>query len=130
MAEFAYNNSFQANIGMAPYEALYGRKCQSLLHWSEVDKRSTLGMDILQETEEKVQIARQRLLTAQSQQKSYSDKRRHELTFNVGDHVLLKISPTRGVMRFGIPGILSPCFRAGRPRSLSVGITSKHGGST
>nr|CAD1821670.1 unnamed protein product [Ananas comosus var. bracteatus] len=108
MAEFAYNNSYQASIKMAPFEALYGRKCRSPLHWSEVGERLALGPDMLQEAEDKVRIARERLLTAQSRQKSYVDKRRRDLEFQIGDHVFLKVSPTRGIRRFGIRGKLSP----------------------
>ncbi len=64
MAEFAYNNSYQASVGMVPLEALYGRKCRSPLHWDEVGEMIALGTDIVQEAEEKVRIARQRFLTA------------------------------------------------------------------
>ena len=110
MAEFAYNNSYQASIKMAPFEALYGRKCRSPLHWSEVGERLALGPDVLQEAEDKVRIARERLLTAQSRQRSYADRRRRDLEFQVGDHVFLKVSPTRGIKRFGIRGKLSPRF--------------------
>nr|CAD1832666.1 unnamed protein product [Ananas comosus var. bracteatus] len=110
MAEFAYNNSYQASIQMTPFEALYGRKCRSPLHWSEVGERLVLGPDVLQEAEAKVRLARERLLTAQSRQKSYADKRRRELEFQAGDHVFLKVSPTKGVKRFGIRGKLSPRF--------------------
>nr|CAD1818599.1 unnamed protein product [Ananas comosus var. bracteatus] len=110
MAEFAYNNSYHASIQMAPYEALYGRKCRSPLHWSEVGERLVMGPDVLQEAEAKVRLARERLLIAQSRQKSYADKRRRELEFQVGDHVLLKVSLTKGVRRFGIRGKLSPRF--------------------
>ena len=69
-----------------------------------------LGPEIVQQTVEKVQMIRERLRTAQSRQKSYADKRRRELEFNVGDHVFLKVSPTKGVMRFGVRGKLSPRF--------------------
>nr|CAD1831517.1 unnamed protein product [Ananas comosus var. bracteatus] len=110
MAEFAYNNSYQASIKMAPFEALYGRKCRSPLHWSEVGERLALGPDVLQEAEDKVRIARERLLTAQSRQRCYADKRRRDLEFQIGEHVFLKVSPTRGIRRFGIRGKLSPRY--------------------
>ncbi len=90
MVEFAYNNSYHVSIGMAPYEALYGRKCRSPLHWDEVGKRIALGSDVMQEAKEKVRIARQRLLTAQNQQKIYSNRRPRDLTFSAGNHVVLK----------------------------------------
>nr|CAD1827328.1 unnamed protein product [Ananas comosus var. bracteatus] len=110
MVEFAYNNSYQASIGMALFEALYGRKCRSPIHWSEVGERLEMGPDVVQEAEEKVRIARQRMLTAQSRQKSYADKRRRSLEFAVGDKVFLKVSPMRGVKRFGMRGKLSPRY--------------------
>lgn len=67
MAEFAYNNSYQASIEMGPFEALYGRKCQSPIHWGEVGERDAFGPNVWKEVEEKVHIARKRLLTVQSQ---------------------------------------------------------------
>nr|CAD1840651.1 unnamed protein product [Ananas comosus var. bracteatus] len=76
MAEFAYNNSYQETIAMAPFEALYRRKCRSPIHWSEVGERVALGPDVVREAEEKVRLACQRLAMAQSRQKSYADKRR------------------------------------------------------
>nr|CAD1842405.1 unnamed protein product [Ananas comosus var. bracteatus] len=110
MAEFAYNNSYQASIGMAPFKVLYGRKCRSPICWSDVGKHAALGRDILREAEEKVRLVRERLLTAQSRQKSYSDKCRRDLKFAVGDRVFLKVSPMRGVKRFGVRGKLSPRY--------------------
>jgi hypothetical protein len=64
LIEFAYNNSYQANIGMAPYEALYGRKCWSPLHWDELGERRILGPDIVQDTLDKVVLIRRRLSVA------------------------------------------------------------------
>ena len=75
LVEFAYNNNYQASIGMTPFEALYGRPCRSPLCWTEVGETVLLGPDLVQETTEKVKIIRQRLLTAQSHQKSYADQR-------------------------------------------------------
>jgi hypothetical protein len=66
LVEFAYNNSFQATIGMAPYEALYGRKCRSPLYWDEVGERQLLGPEIVQDTKYKIALIRKRMLTAQS----------------------------------------------------------------
>uniref|UniRef100_A0A6V7QUQ8 Uncharacterized protein n=1 Tax=Ananas comosus var. bracteatus TaxID=296719 RepID=A0A6V7QUQ8_ANACO len=102
MAEFAYNNSYQANIKMSPFEALYRRKCRSSLHWSETGESLALGPDVLQEAEDKVRIAWERLLTAQSRQRSYVDRRRRDLEFQIGDHVFFKVSPIKGIRRFGI----------------------------
>ena len=95
---------------MAPFEALYGRPCRSPVCWAEVGDKALLGPDLIQETTQKVQQIRQRLETARSRNKSYSDKRRRPLEFNVGDHVFLKVSPRKGIMRFGKHGKLSPRF--------------------
>ena len=110
LVEFAYNNSSQASIQMAPYEALYGRLCRSPLCWTEVGESSITGPDLIRDTSEKVILIRQRLLTAQSRQKSYVDVRRRPLEFEVEDHVFLKVMPKRGVVRFFKRGKLSPRF--------------------
>ena len=73
LVEFAYNNSYQMSIQMAPYEALYGRPCISPICWTEVGESSIIGPDLIRDTSEKVSLIRQRLLTAQSRQKSYAD---------------------------------------------------------
>ena len=70
LAEFAYNNSYQASIQMAPFEALYGRPCRSPLCWTEVGEVSALGPDVARETTEKIRLIRQRLQTAQSRQRA------------------------------------------------------------
>ena len=93
---------------MAPCEALYGRPCRSPLGWTEVGERSITGPALIRDTSEKVSLIRQRLLTAQSQQKSYDDVRRRPLEFEVRDHAFLKVMPKRGVVRFGKRGKLSP----------------------
>ena len=85
---------------MTPYEALYGRPCRSPLCWTEVGESSFTGPDLIRDTSEKVSLIRQRLLTAQSRQKSYVDVRRLPLEFEVEDHVFLKVMPKRGVVRF------------------------------
>ena len=110
LVEFAYNNSYQASIQMAPYEAFYGRPCRSPLCWTEVGESSITGPDLIRDTSEKVSLIRQRLLKAQSRQKSYADVRRRPLEFKVGDYVFLKVMPKRGVVRFGKCGKLSPRF--------------------
>ena len=84
---------------MAPYEALYGRKCQSPLCWTELSERKFYGPDLIDQTSEQIKTIRKRLLAAQSRQKSYADKRRRPLEFEVGDHVFLKVSPVTGIGR-------------------------------
>ncbi|GKV18307.1 hypothetical protein SLEP1_g28708 [Rubroshorea leprosula] len=110
IVEFAYNNSYQSSIRMALFEALYGRRCRSPVCWTEVGERSILGPELVQQSSEIVQLIKERLCAAQSRQKSYADKRRRDLEFEVGDQVFLKVSPTRGVLRFGIRGKLSPRY--------------------
>ena len=110
LVEFAYNNSYQTSIQMAPYEALYGRPCRSSLCWTKVGESSITGPDLIRDTSKKVSLIRQRLLMAQSRQKSYADVRRRPLEFEVGDHVFLKVMPKKGVVRFGKRGKLSPRF--------------------
>ncbi|XP_020978177.1 uncharacterized protein LOC110271545 [Arachis ipaensis] len=84
---------------MAPYEALYGRKCQSPLCWYESGEVSVLGPDLIPETIENIKKIRARILTAQSRQKSYADQRRKPLEFEVGEHVFLRVTPTTGIRR-------------------------------
>ncbi|KAL4016882.1 hypothetical protein IC575_024544 [Cucumis melo] len=100
LMEFAYNNSFQAIIGMAPFEALYGKCCRSPICWAE----------LVQSTNKAIQKIRSRMLTAQSRQKSCVDVRRRDLEFDVGDKVFLKVAPMKGVVRFERRGKLSPRF--------------------
>jgi hypothetical protein len=86
-AEFSYNNSYQASLKMAPFEALYGRKCRTLLYWSETGESQLFRPEIIKEAERQVQVVRENLKVAQSRQKSYADTRRRELTFEEGDYV-------------------------------------------
>jgi hypothetical protein len=95
---------------MAPVEALYGRRCRSPLCWDSVGERALVGPDWIQQTVDKVAEVRHNLVAAQSRQKKYADVRRRELEFQIGDHVLLRVSPTKGVVRFGTKGKLSPRY--------------------
>jgi len=76
LIEFTYNNSFHSSIGMAPYEALYGRKCRTPLFWFETGENLVLGPDMIQQTTEKIIMIRDKLKATQSRQKSYADKKR------------------------------------------------------
>ena len=73
-------------------------------------EHSITGLDLIRDTYEKVNLIRKHLLTAQSRQNSYADRRRRPLEFEVGDHVLLKVMPKRGVVRFGKQGKLAPRY--------------------
>ena len=108
LVEFSYNNSYHASIGMPPYEMLYGRKCRTPICWGEVGQRVLGSTEIVQATTENIQKIRERLQVAQSRQKSYANKRRSDLEFQVGDYVLLKVSPWKGVIRFKKRGKLGP----------------------
>ena len=107
LIEFAYNNSYQSSIGMAPFEALYGRKCRTPVCWDEVGERRLVGPELVQITSEKVKVVRDNLKIARDGQKSYADNRRRDLRFEIGDRVFLKISPWKCVLRFGKRGKLS-----------------------
>ncbi|KAM0046770.1 putative nucleotidyltransferase, Ribonuclease H [Helianthus debilis subsp. tardiflorus] len=101
LIEFSYNNSYYSSINMAPFEALYGQKCRSTVCWNEIGEAQLTGPDLILETTDKVKKIHDNLQTARSRQKSYADQRRKPLGIQVGDHVLLKVSPWKGVIRFG-----------------------------
>ena len=110
LIEFVYNNGFQSSIGMAPYEALYGRKCKTPLCWMELSKKKVIGPDLIQETEEKVKMIRKGLKVATNRQKSYADMKRKDIRYEIDEKVFLKVSPWKKVMRFGKKGKLSHRF--------------------
>ena len=110
LVEFTYNNSFHASIGMAPYEALYGRKCRTPLCWFQDGESVVVGPELLRQTTEKIKLIQERMKASQSRQKSYADQRRRPLEFTVGDHVFLRVSPTTGVGRAIRSRKLSPKF--------------------
>ncbi|GJU36043.1 putative reverse transcriptase domain-containing protein [Tanacetum coccineum] len=110
LVEFSYNNSYHASIKAAPFEALYGRKCRSPVCWAEVGEVQLTGPEIVQETTEKIIQVKQRMQAARDRQKSYADLKRKPMEFEVGDKVMLKVSPWKGVVRFGKRGKLNPRF--------------------
>ena len=89
---------------MAPYEVLYGRPCRSPICWTNVGESAITGLDLVRDISKKVSLIRKCLLTGQSRQKSYANRRRQPLEFEVGDHVFLKVIPKRGVVMFGKRG--------------------------
>ena len=109
-AKFSYNNSYQTSLKMAPFEALYGRRCRTPLSWDEVGDRQLFGPDLIKESEQKVKLIRDRLNIAQSRQKSYADSKRKETVYEVEDRVYLQVSPPWGIKRFGVKGKLAPRF--------------------
>ncbi|GJW81523.1 putative reverse transcriptase domain-containing protein [Tanacetum coccineum] len=107
LAEFSYNNSYHSSIRCAPFEALYGRKCGSTVLWAEIGDSGLIGPELVQETTDKVVVIRDRLKAAKDLQKSYAGNRRKPLEFQVGDHVMLKVSPWKGVVWLRLPEELS-----------------------
>ena len=95
---------------MAPFEALYGWKCRTPLNWIEPDERRYFGINFVIEAEEQVHIIQQHMKGAQLRQRSYADKRRRPLTFEVGDYVYLNVSPMKGVQRFRVKRKLVPRY--------------------
>nr|GEZ47544.1 putative reverse transcriptase domain-containing protein [Tanacetum cinerariifolium] len=110
LAECLYNNSYHASIKAAPYEALYGQKCRSSMCWAEVGESQLTGPKLIQETMEKIILIKQRMQAAQDRQKNYADRKRKPMEFEIGDRVMLKVSPWKGVVRFGKRGKLNPRY--------------------
>ncbi|GKB21225.1 putative reverse transcriptase domain-containing protein [Tanacetum coccineum] len=97
-------------VRCASFEALYGRKCRSPIMWAEVGEGQLIRPELVLETTKKISQIKDRLKAARDRQKSYADKSRKPLEFNVGDYVLLKVSLWKGVVRFGKKGKLAPRF--------------------
>ncbi|KAI3813312.1 hypothetical protein L1987_18032 [Smallanthus sonchifolius] len=110
LIEFSYNNSYHTSIKCAPFEALYGRKCRSPVCWTEIGDNQITGPELIQETSDKVFKIQERLKAARDRKKSYADNRRKPLEFQIGDRFLLKVSPWKGVVRFGKKGKLAPRY--------------------
>ncbi|GKD12689.1 putative reverse transcriptase domain-containing protein, partial [Tanacetum coccineum] len=104
---FSYNNSYHASIKAAPFEALYGRKCQSPICWAEVGDVQLTGPEIIYETTKKIVQIQQRLQATRDRQRSYANVRRKPLEFQVGDHVMLKVSPRKVAYKLELPEDLS-----------------------
>jgi len=110
LVEFTYNNNYHASIGMAPYKALYGKRCRTLLCWYQEGELVLLGPELLKQTSKKVSKIRDMMKASLSRQKSYVNQRRRPLEFSVGDHVFLKVTPTTSVGRAIRSRKLSPKF--------------------
>ncbi|XP_074327801.1 uncharacterized protein LOC141665715 [Apium graveolens] len=113
--------------GVEPYEALYGRKCRSPIYWDEVRERNVIGPELIQQTKEEVYLIRNQLIAAQDRQRKYADPCRKDVEYEIGETVLLKVSPWKGIVRFGKKGKLSPRFVGpseilGKVRKLAYGL--------
>ncbi|GJR30479.1 putative reverse transcriptase domain-containing protein [Tanacetum coccineum] len=97
LVEFSYNNSYHASIKAITFEALYGQKYHSPVCWMEVEEAQILGPELIQETTEKIVQIKQRMQAARDRQKSYTDLKHKPMEFQVGDKVMLKVSPWKGV---------------------------------
>ncbi|GKA37325.1 putative reverse transcriptase domain-containing protein [Tanacetum coccineum] len=110
LVELSYNNSYHSSIRCALFEALYGRKCRSPVLWAEIGESCLIGPQFVQEMTDKVVLIKEKLKAARDRQKNYANNRCKPLGFEVGDQVLLKVSPWKGVMRFGKKGKLAPRY--------------------
>ncbi|GJS85801.1 putative reverse transcriptase domain-containing protein [Tanacetum coccineum] len=110
LVKFSYNNSYHASIKAAPFEALYGRKCHSPVCWTKVGEAQILSPELIQETTERIVQIKLRMQAARDRQKSYADLKRKPMEFQVGDKVMLKVSPWKGVVCFGKWGKLNPKY--------------------
>nr|GFC10953.1 putative reverse transcriptase domain-containing protein [Tanacetum cinerariifolium] len=110
LVEFSDNNSYHIRIKVAPFEALYGRKCRSPVCWAEVGDAQLTGPEIIHETTKKIVQIKSRIQAARDRQKSYADLKRKPMDFQVGDKVMIKVSPWKGVVRFGKQGKLNPRY--------------------
>ncbi|GKA32127.1 putative reverse transcriptase domain-containing protein, partial [Tanacetum coccineum] len=110
LVEFSYNNSYHTSIKAALFEALYGHKCRSPICWAEVGDSQLTGPEIIHEKTKKIFQIKSYIQAAHDRQKSYANVRRKPLKFQVGDKVMLKVSPWKGVIRFGKRGKLNPRY--------------------
>nr|GEZ36330.1 putative reverse transcriptase domain-containing protein [Tanacetum cinerariifolium] len=110
LIKFSYNNSYHASIKAAPFEALYGQKCRSPVCWTEVGEAQIHGPELIQERTEKIIQIKQIIQPTHYRQKSYADLKRKPMEFQVEDKFMLKVSPWKGVVRFGKRGKLNPRY--------------------
>ncbi|KAD4180330.1 hypothetical protein E3N88_28921 [Mikania micrantha] len=110
LAESSYNNNYHSSIGMPPYEMLYWRKCHTPWCWEVVGHQELANKKVVKVTNERIDQILVHLKAAQDRQNSYVDKHRRTIGFQVGDLVLLKVSPRKGVICFRKREKLSPRF--------------------
>ena len=110
LVEFVYNTVSNQVLEWRLMRALYERKCRTLLCWTELSEKKVIGPDLIQETEEKVKMIRERFKVVTDRQKSYADMKRKDIRYEIGEKVFLKVSPWKNVMRFEKIGKLSPRF--------------------
>jgi hypothetical protein len=101
LVDFSYKNGYQTSLNMSPFEALYGRKCNTSISWDNPIDRAVVGLDLLKEMEEKMIKIKQNLKAAQDRKKTYVDKGRTHREFKVGDHVFWKVKANRSSLKLG-----------------------------
>jgi hypothetical protein len=101
LVEFAYNNGYHESLKMSPFEALYGRKCNTPVRWDNPADKAIVGPELLKEMEDQMIRIKQNLKAAQDRQKGYANKNRTHREFKVGDHVFLKVETNRGSLKLG-----------------------------
>jgi hypothetical protein len=109
-AEFSYNNNYEESLKMAPFEALYRRRCHAPLNLTKPGEEAIFGPDLVEEAEATINHIQENLWGARSRQESYANKRHRPLEFAVGDHVYLKVSPMKGMKRFRMKGKPAHCY--------------------
>jgi hypothetical protein len=107
--EFLYNNTYQERLKMAPFKELYGHRCHTPLNWIEPGEKVIFGPDLIDEAEATIHHIQDNLRAAKSCEETYANKRCQPLEFEVGDYVYLRVSPMKGMKRFGMKGKLAPC---------------------
>jgi hypothetical protein len=101
LVEITYNNGYQTSLKMSPFEAFYGRKCNTLVIWDNPADRAVVGPLLLKEMEEQMLEIKKNLRDAQDRQKMYADKNKTHIDFKVGDHVFLKVKANRSSLKLG-----------------------------
>nr|GEW75909.1 putative reverse transcriptase domain-containing protein [Tanacetum cinerariifolium] len=124
LVEFSYNNSYHASIKSAPFEALYGRKCRSPVCWAEVGDAQLTSPELIHETIEKIVQIKQRIQAARDRQKSYTDVRRKPLELQVGDRVVLKVSPWKELVH--CPFLVSNLKKCLSDEPLAISLDEVH----
>jgi hypothetical protein len=109
-AELSYNNSYQESLKMTSFEVLYERRCHTPLNWIEPGEKVIFGPDLVEEAEATVHRIQDNLKAVKSHQETYANKRHRPLEFEVGNHVYLRVSPMKGVKRFGMKEKLAPHY--------------------
>jgi hypothetical protein len=123
-AEFSYNNSYQESLKMAPFEVLYGRRCRTPLNWIELGEKVVFGPDLVKEAKAIVRRIQDNLKAVKSRQETYANKRHRPLEFEVGNHVYLRVSPMKGMKRFGVKGKLAPRYIGPFPILEKCGVVA------